>query len=145
MPELRRFSLSKPTLQTKFHIDYDWWQKNDRDWHVYLSGMLCPEHFDVFAQSSLGQMVDWVDPQTAEVQRVDGIQHTLITHCAKQTGFITQRTSMVDAVFRLFLANGNNPLTPSELAALLGRSAQTILRTFGTGTVYRGVRPCPEC
>jgi hypothetical protein len=78
------------------------------------------------------------------VQRVDGIQHALITHCAKRNGFITQHTSMVDAVFRIFLANGNIPLTPIELSTHLNRPAETILRTFGGG-LYRGVRPCPEC
>ncbi len=145
MPVLKRFSLAKPTLQTKFHIDFDWWRQNDRDWHVYLSGMLCAEHQEIFASAMPGQMVDWVDAQTAEVQRVDGIQHVLITHCAKRVGFITQHTSMVDAVFRIFLANGNTPLTPLELSANLNRPAETILRTFSSGMVYRGVRPCPEC
>ena len=146
MPEVKRFSLVKPTLQTKFHIDFDWWQKSDRDWHVYLSAMLCQEHQEAFRNAEANQMVDWVDPQTAEVQRVDGIQHMLISHCARQPAFITQHTSMVDAVFRLFLANGNSPLTPVELSAQLGRPAETILLTFGgVGRVYRGIRPCPEC
>lgn len=144
MPDLKHYSLSRPTLQTKFHIDFDWWQQSDRDWHVYLLGMLCSEHQEAFAQATPGQMVDWVDPQTAEVQRVDGIQHTLITHCARQPGFITEHTVMVDAVFRLFLANGNVPMSPSELAAHLGRSPETIMRTFGGSRIYRGVRPCPD-
>ena len=144
MPELKRFSLAKPTLQTKFHIDFDWWRQNDRDWHVYLSGMLCPEHQEAFNSAMPGQMVDWVDAQTAEVQRVAGIQPTLIPHCGSLTGFITQHTSMVVAVFRIFLANGNTPLTPLELSANMNRPAETILRTFGGG-MYRGVLPGPEC
>jgi hypothetical protein len=144
MSELKRYSLAKPTLQTKFHIDFDWWQQNDRDWHVYLSGFLCLEHQEAFDASLPVQMVDWVDSQTAEVQRVDGIQHALITHCAQRPGFITQHTSMVDAVFKIFLANGNAPLTPLELSATLERPAETILRTFGGSRVYRGIRPCLE-
>lgn len=146
MSEIKRFSLVKPTLQTKFHIDFDWWQQNDRDWHVFLSGLLCAEHKSVFEKADSEKMVDWVDPQTAEVQRVDGVQHILITHCARQPDFITVHTSMVDAVFRIFLANGNTPMTPLELSEKLGRPADTILKTFGGGgRVYRGVRPCPEC
>ena len=146
MPEVKRYSLVKPTLQTKFHIDFDWWQKSDRDWHVYLSGMLCPEHKAAFSNPEMDQMVDWVDANTAEVKRVDGVQHMLLSHCARQPEFITEHTSMVDAVFRLFLANGNMPLTPLELSAQLGRPAATILITFGgVGRVYRGIRPCPEC
>ena len=54
----RRFSLIKPTLQTPFHIDFDWWQKNERDWHVYLRSLLCPEHQEVFADVKQGEMND---------------------------------------------------------------------------------------
>ncbi len=88
--------------------------------------------------------VDWVDPETAEVQRVDGLQHILMTHCAKQEGFITEHTVLVDATFRIFLANGNMPLTVLELGEKLGRPPQTILRTFSGGRVYKGIRPCAE-
>lgn len=145
MPELRRYSLVRPTLQTKFRIDFEWWSQSDRDWRVHLQGLLCPTHQELFANSGEGQMVDWVDPETAEVKQVDGIQHVLITHCAKEAGFITEHTAMVDAIFRVFLANGNMPLTPVDLAAQLNRPAETILRTLAGGRIYRGVRPCPEC
>jgi hypothetical protein len=145
MPELKRYSLIRPTLQTKFRIDFEWWSQNDRDWRVHLHGLLCPTHQKAFADAAEGLMVDWVDPETAEVKQVEGVQHVLITHCAKEEGFITEHTAMVDAVFRLFLANGNVPLTPVELSTQLNRPAETILRTLTGGRVYRGVRPCPEC
>lgn len=144
MPELKRYSLVRPTLQTKFRIDFDWWSQSDRDWRVLLHGLLCPTHQAAFSNASEGQMVDWVDPETAVVKQVDGVQHVLITHCAKEAGFITEHTAMVDAIFRIFLANGNVPLTPVELSAQLNRPAETILRTLTGGRVYRGVRPCPE-
>ena len=80
--EVKRVSLVKPTLNTGFHIDFDWWQKNDRDWRVYLKNYLCKEHREAFANLDETVQVDWVDPETAEVQRVDGLQHILIMHCA---------------------------------------------------------------
>jgi hypothetical protein len=89
------------------------------------------------------QEVDWVDPETAEVQAVDGLQQILITHCAKQEGFLTEHTTVVDAVFRMLLANGNSPLTPTDLGARLSRPADTILRTLAGPQVYKGIRPCP--
>ncbi len=144
MPEIKRFSLIKPTLQTCFHIDFEWWGERDRDWRVYLHSLLCAEHQQAFAELPEDHMVDWVDPETAEVQRVDGLQHILISHCAKKEDFITEHTTLVDAVFRLFLANGNVGLTPLELATQLGRPPETILRTLSGGRVYRGLRPCPE-
>lgn len=145
MPELKRISLIRPTLQTKFHIDFDWWSKNDRDWRVHLESLLCPYHQEMFANHPEAQLVDWVDPETAEVKQVDGVQHILIKHCAREPGFITEHTTLVDAIFRLFLANGNIPLTPLELSAQIGRPAEVILRTLSSGRVFWGVRPCPEC
>jgi hypothetical protein len=139
--EVRRFSLVKPTLQTKYHIDFNWWSQSDQDWRVSLRGLLCPEHRLVFAYSQEGDLVDWVDPETAEIQQVDGLQHVLITHCAKENGFITERTALVDAVFRLFLANGNTPMTVAEMADRLDRSPDIILRTLSGARVYRGLRP----
>lgn len=141
MTEVRRFSLVKPTLQTPFHIDFDWWRQSDNDWRVYLQNYLCREHQEAFKDFSDDVSVDWVDPETAEVQRVDGLQHILITHCAKVPGFITERTAMVDAIFRLLLANGNEPMTAQELGEKLGRSPSLILKVLSGGQVYRGVRP----
>jgi len=142
--EIKRMSLVKPTLQTPYHIDFDWWSQSDRDWRVYLRNYLCPEHQQAFADIDIFEKVDWVDPETAEVQRVDGLQNVLITHCAKQGTFITQQSTLVDSVFRIFLANGNTPLTPEELAELMGRDASIILKTLSGTRVYKGLRPCLE-
>jgi len=144
LAEFKRMSLVRPTLQTQYHIDFDWWRGNDRDWRVYLRNFLCLEHQQTFASLDTRDQVDWVDPDTAEVQRVDGLQHILITHCAKQPTFITHQTTLVDSVFRLFLSNGNIPLTPEELADQLGRNSRTILKTLSGTRVYRGLRPCCE-
>lgn len=137
----RRFSLIKPSLQTPFHIDFDWWQKNERDWHVYLRSLLCSEHQEIFANVQEGEMIDWIDPRTAEVKSVDGIQHTLMSHCARRPDFVTEQTAIVEAVFRLFLTNENMPMTAEELGARLNRPPQTILRTLSGPRVYKGLRP----
>ncbi len=144
MTELKRFSLVRPSLQTRFHIDFDWWGQNDRNWRVDLLSFLCPEHQEAFAGVRDDTVIDWVDPETAEVQQVDGLQHILITHCAKLPRFIEDRTSLVESTFRLFLSNGNTALTPVELADQMGRSPSVILRTLSGPRVYKGLRPCPE-
>jgi len=141
MPEGKRISLVKPTVTTPFHIDFDWWQKNERDWHVYLRSLLCAEHREAFANAEEGQMIDWIDPVTAEVKPVEGVQNTLMTHCVKQPDFLTEQTALVEAVFRLLLANGNIPMSSDELGGRLNRPAMTILRTLTAGRVYKGIRP----
>ena len=134
-------SLLKPTSKTPFHIDFEWWKKNERDWHIFLRSLLCAEHQEVFANRDEDEMIDWIDPQTAEVRRVDGVQHALISHCALLPEFSNERTAMVEAVFRIFLVNGNIPMSAEELGQRLSRSADIILKTIAGLRVYRGLRP----
>jgi hypothetical protein len=134
-------SLLKPTIQMPFHIDFDWWEQNDSDWRVFLRTLLCPEHQEALADVQEGALVDWVDPRTAEVQQVEGIQHALMTHCALQPDFVDPHTAVVEAVFRLFLASGNQPMSAVDMGKRLNRPAETILRTLAGPRVYRGIRP----
>ena len=134
-------SLLKPSIRTPFHIDFDWWKKNERDWHVFLRSLLCSEHQETFAGVEEGEMIDWIDPKTAEVKSVDGVQHTLISHCALLPEFSDSHTALVEAVFRTFLANGNIPMSAEDLSKKLERPADTILRTISGPRVYRGLRP----
>ncbi len=141
MTARRLANLVRPTLDTPFHIDFDWWQEHDRDWRVHLRNLLCPEHHEQFASLEHDETIDWVDPETAEVHAVDGLQHVLMTHCALQPGFLHEGVPLVDAVFRLFLMNGNTPMTPTEIAQRLNRPPMTVLRTLSGPRVYRGIRP----
>ena len=134
-------SLLKPTVKTPFHIDFDWWKQNERDWHVFLRSLLCAEHQQAFAEMEEGGMIDWIDPMTAEVKPVDGIQHALMSHCALLPEFSDSHTAMVEAIFRNFLVNGNVPLSAEDLSMKLGRPADTILKTIAGPRVYRGLRP----
>ena len=140
MAEVKR-SLLKPTTKTPFQIDFEWWKQSERDWHVYLRSLLCPEHQASLAGLEEGQMVDWVDENTAEVREVDGIQHALMSHCARQPDFVTSHTALVEAVFRLLLVNGNQPMSAEDLSARLNRPANTILTTLAGPRVYKGLRP----
>lgn len=134
-------SLLKPNANTPFHIDFDWWKQSERDWHVFLRSLLCTEHQEAFASMEEGELIDWIDPETAEVKAVDGVQHALMSHCAQLPDFVSERTAVVEAIFRTFLANGNIPMSADELGKRLGRSADVILRTIAGPRVYRGLRP----
>ena len=132
----------KPDLETKFHIDSDWWKREGRDLRVYLQSHLCSECKVIYTNHRGSAEVDWIDPDTAEVTRVDALWQSLRTHCSQKPGFIAENTPLTDAVFRAFLANGNAPLSAIELHELLGRrTPETILRTLGGRKIYKGIRP----
>jgi hypothetical protein len=133
-------NLVRPTVNTRFHIDYAWWAQSQNDLDQYMAQHLCSEHREG-ATALKGGERDWIDPANGQVLRVDDLQYTLLTHCSLQPDYITERTSLVDAVFRALLAGGNRPMTPTELAERTGRSADTILRTLSGDVIYRGLRP----
>ena len=135
---------AKIASDIKFHIDYDWWNQANRDLRVYLQSHLCSEHQAIFADHTGQEIVDWIDPRTAQVRRVNGLEHTLNTHCSLRPDYITPQTSLVNAVFRVFLSNGNSPLTAEELAGRTGKPAETIQRTLSGGRIYKGICPVPE-
>jgi hypothetical protein len=136
--------LAKPSLDSKFHIDFGWWEREGRELRVDVAKHLRPEFQPALGSSGSGRMIDAVDPETGEVRPVDEMQYALRTQTRTVDEFLTEHTTLVDAVFHVFLANGNQPLTPSELSDRINRPAQTILRTLSGRSVYKGLRPYVE-
>lgn len=132
----------RPSLDTKFHIDYEWWETTGRDIRVAVRGQLCVECQARYSDHRNTEAVDWVDPETAEVVRGDALLQCLRSECSQKPDFIGRANPLVTNVFRIFLLNGNQPLTPVELNSQVSwASPQTILRTLSGGSVYMGLRP----
>ncbi len=133
----------KPTLETKFHIDFNWWA--NKNLASYLQTHACPEAeklYDTYDQEE--KTFDWIDPETGEVFQVDVLWHLIHLHCSQAPDFVDEYTPMTTAIFRTFIANNNTPLTPVELHTYLEKkSAELILRTIGKYKVYKGIRPVP--
>lgn len=133
-------ALVKPTHDTKFHIDYDWWERTQEDLHYYLLSHLQKEHREQLAEMPENEIVDYIDPETGEIHQMDALQ-LAIQESARSPEFITDQVSLVDAIFRVFLKNNNRPMTTRELADQVGRDAETILKTIGGRHIYKGIRP----
>jgi hypothetical protein len=133
--------LSKPTADTPFHIDFGWWKREGLQFDVELRSHLCEEHRAVYSEDVDVETIDWVDMETGEVTQVNGLQHVLQVHCSQQSDYIHPGLSLVNSVLRVFLANGNEPLTAADLEQYVGRPASTILRTLAGRRVYKGIRP----
>jgi len=132
----------RPSLDTKFYIDYEWWENKNKDIRVTVRSQLCAECQNRFPDHRDTEAVDWVDPDTAEVVRADALIQCLRNECAHQPDFISQKNPLVTNIFRIFLLNDNKPLTPEELHEQIPwASANIILRTLAGGKVYLGLRP----
>ncbi len=133
---------TKPTSHTQFQIDLDWWKSEGRSFRVELWNHLCPgcrQRFETYRDT---EAIDWVDPDTAEVLRVDGLWHSLRQCCSERPEYLGNDVSLSTAIFRLFLANGNQPLSALEIwQRLARRDPDTILRLLVRGRSYYGIRP----
>ena len=58
-----------PTENTRFHIDYSWFDKNGQDVNVLIYKCLTPEQQERLADTQLDEAFDFVDEDTGEVQR----------------------------------------------------------------------------
>jgi hypothetical protein len=138
-PKVSAAHLKRPTLDTKFHIDFDWWEQSDLDLKAYVFSRL-----DIGDESAVEmnlEKVDLVDPDTGEVRQVDGFQYALQTYLGQMPEDFIKQTSLVDAVFYVLLANANRPMTARELGQSVGRDPDVILRTISGTRIYQGIRP----
>lgn len=134
-------ALAKPTLDTKYHIDYDWWDRTPgEDLRVYLLSHLQAEQRERLSQSQEPRTVDYVDPDTGEVFQLDELGMELRV-AAESPNFIATDLSVVDSIFRVFVRNNNTPLSSRELGEQTGRDAVTILKLLSGNRVYKGIRP----
>jgi len=132
-----------PTIDSKFAIDLDWWESSGRDFRLHLRDQLCEECQERFPDHRNTEMVDWVDLDTAEVQRADALWQCLTTMCAHQSDYIHARLPLVIAIFRALLKNQNKPLSPRELYEeyIPWKMPEVIQRTLVGGKVHLGLRP----
>lgn len=133
-------ALIKPTLDTLYHIDYSWWERSEEDLRTYLLSHLSAEQRERLNAGQNDALIDFVDPETGEVTRVDEL-HFALQNAARQPDFITPHTSLVDGIFRVLIANNNRPTSSNELSSQLSRPAATILKMLSGNRVYKGIRP----
>ncbi|MBN1219489.1 MAG: hypothetical protein JXM69_11210 [Anaerolineae bacterium] len=131
----------KPTLDTQFHIDFAWWQKQGQELRIHLQSHACAE-CRKYCQEQEYQTFDWVDSQTGEVFQLDLLWYHIAAHCGQEPDFIEEHIPLTTAIFRAFIANNNTPLTPVEIhQRIRQKSPTTILGTIGGRKIYNGIRP----
>ncbi len=138
-PKIKPKILNRPTADTKFYVDYEWWKESDMDLKSYLYQRLPVG--DITAVDNNSEEVDLIDPTSGEVRRVDGFEYFLQSFFKQLPDDFISKTSLVDAVFCVLLANGNRPMTIRELAGEVDRKPSVLLNTLSRGKIYQGIRP----
>ena len=138
-PKLKTSALKRVTPDTRFYIDYEWWDKSKLDLKSYIITRLSLDE-EINLETDTEE-VDLVDANTGEVVKVDGFQYLIQTYFEQLPEDFATRTSLVDAVFCVLLANANQPMTANEIAEKVGRPTDTIVKTLGGPKIYQGIRP----
>jgi len=138
-PTIKSAHLRRVTPETRFYIDYGWWDESHLDLRTYL-----------LARLSLGneggselpaERIDLVDAKTGEVRQVDAFQYLVQNYFSRHGNDLALQGSVVDAVFSVLLANGNQPMTIREIAERVQKPSELLVKTFGGAQIYHGIRP----
>jgi hypothetical protein len=84
--------------QYSYFIDMDWYREQGRSFPLLATSRLCPS----------SQKKKIPKSETA-------LLNTIKQCCSKWEGFFNPNTPLVELIFRLFLANGNKPLTLEQI------------------------------
>jgi hypothetical protein len=134
--------MHRPTIETKFHIDSTWWEQIGRDFRLYLHGALCSTcQAELTPTGGSLETVDYVDPQTAEVRRINELWARLLFHCSQQAEYVEPNTPLISAIFRSLLASGNRPMSAKELHRRIGKSDPQIILRILAGRTHYGILP----
>lgn len=140
-PKINLQENKKVDESSRFHIDYEWWSRSTMDLKAYLATRLQALGIDNIQFNPEVDEVDIVDMSTGEVRRVDGFQYVVHTYFRQLPDDFAQKSSLVDAVFCVLLANANQPMTVAEISAEIGRTPDVVLRTIGGARIYQGITP----
>lgn len=138
-PTIKKTNLRLLTADTKFYIDYSWWEEGHLDLRTYLLGRMSLGSEPITELPA--ERIDLIDSRTGELRQVDAFQYLVRNYFSTHDDDLAAQGSVVDAVFSVLLANGNEPMTAAEIAERIHRLPELVLRTFGGSQIYHGIRP----
>ena len=89
-----------------YFIDLEWYEENNRSFHAFVQSRLCPS-----CQNRLKAKQDEGEPLESFFDPF----MTIGDCCSRAPNFITPKLPLMETVFRIFLANGNQPLSAEEI------------------------------
>jgi len=98
--------ISDDQPKTRWSIDLDWYQKKNRSLPTVTQSCLCPK------------CANQLKAKGKEISMND-LLSKIKDCCSRTPDFINGQSPILESIFRLFLANGNQPLDLEELGKQL--------------------------
>jgi len=124
-------------VRSRWFIDFNWYQESNRSFFALAQNCLCDKCRKQLKEGKIA---------------ADDILATIRDCCSKSPVFITDRLPILESIFRLFLANDNQPLDLDELGERLREwrggdihrtSAEVLSRLLSSDQCY-GLRQAPD-
>jgi len=134
-----REDMDTDQIKPRWFIDFDGYWRDNRSLLTLAQGCLCPKCRE---RLKIGR---------GEISAADLVA-SIRDCCSKTPGFITGELPVLESIFRLFLANGNQPLDLEELGERLNEwrgedtyhtSAEILPRLLKSDRYY-GLRPVTD-
>ncbi len=121
-------AVGRLTINTKFFLDLNYWERTGRNFREELYSVLCDECKQMYSLDQV-QIVDHIDPETGEVTRMDALLDCASGVCSDSAEFMNPRIPLTRAIFRAFVAAGNSPQSAEDIYARIQKgSPQVILK-----------------
>ncbi len=126
-------------VKPRWFIDLDWYQQINRSFPSLSQNYLC------------GKCRKKLDAKGKVISETE-LLATIRDCCANESGFISVQRPILESVFHLFLANGNQPLDLEELGKQLSewhggdtyRTSAEVLSRLLENEQYYGLRQVKE-
>lgn len=115
-----------------YYVDLQWLEENQLSFATLVERCLCSRH------------------QALARKKPEAVLATIARCCSQDEGYLSQRLPLLESIFRLVLAKGNQPVSAEALAAELalrrGESLDgaKVARLLASEPRYYGLRATPE-
>ena len=120
---------SSAEVGSRYHIDLEWYDLSNRSFTALAESRLCADCRDEIGGQGKTKTKAKAKTKTrtktkakakkSESRPDEALLEMTKECCGKKPGFITPSLPIAETLFRLFLANGNEPLTVAEISQQL--------------------------
>ncbi len=110
----------------RYYIDVKWYDEHERSFRAVAQTRLCEACKEKLGTETQ-ERVPTIDPRTGrvvfEMRSVPFAQNPMSvirSDCSKKREYITSETPLAEAIFRVFLASGNQPMEAERVREELG-------------------------
>ncbi len=104
----------------RYYVDERWFTQHNKSFRAIAQARMCPTCRKKIG-SEVQERVPTIDARGRVVYEVRSVPFAsnplseIRRHCSKEAGYISAETPVLESLFRVFLANGNQPIDLDQI------------------------------